>query len=265
MRKVYLAILSLLLVCIGCQWQMSPSVVEEKHSDGVVIERFDRVEDLYLTMADFAALQQLKTDYPVQTRTLLENVLQLGPVNDPDICTRWLVYFQDSTLQSLLRDVERQYGDMDDLNRQLTSAFQRLSRLLPGIEAPLVYAQIGSLDQSIVVSDSMLGISLDKYLGSDYPAYLRYGYSERQRSMMTREYIVPDCLGFYLLSLYPLPAVDDTLLERRHWHMMKIQYVVNQAMGRRIFTNDTISQIDKYRKSHPQLTVSELLLLDSIR
>ncbi|MCR5159216.1 MAG: gliding motility protein GldB [Prevotella sp.] len=265
MRKVYLVLLSLLVVCVGCQWQMTHTDAVEKRSDEVVIERFDRVERLYLTMADFAALQQLKTDYAVQTRTLLENVLQLGPVNDPDICTRWLVFFQDSTLQALLRDVEQQYADMDDLNKQLTGAFRRLARLFPDMEPPRVYAQVGSLDQSIVVTDSMLGISLDKYLGADYSAYLRYGYSERQRRMMTREYIVPDCLGFYLLSLFPLPQDADSTRARQRWHMMKIQYVVNQVIGQRVFSNDTISQIEKYRKSHPQLSVAELIMLDSIR
>jgi hypothetical protein len=51
--------------------------------------------------------------------------------------------------------------------------------MLPGIVVPRIYTQIGSLDQSIVVDDSILGISLDKYLGADHPVYLRYGYTEQ--------------------------------------------------------------------------------------
>ena len=78
-----------LMVCLGCQWHMQPSN-EENQTDEVVIERFDRVEIPYLTMADFASLHQMRTDYPVQTRTLIENVLRLGPVNDPDINSRLL-------------------------------------------------------------------------------------------------------------------------------------------------------------------------------
>ena len=237
-------------------------VVEEKKDDGVVVERFDRVEGLYLTMADFAALHQMKTDYPNQTRHLIENVLQLGPVNDPDINTRLLVFFQDSTLQALIKEVERQYEKTDDIERGLTKAFLRLQKMLPGLEIPKVYTQIGSLDQSIVVSDSMLGISLDKYLGADYPAYIRYGYSERQREMMTREYIVPDCLGFYLLSRYPMPESADTLEVQRHWHMAKIQCIVNQAMGRQVFSNPSISHLEKYQKEHPQFSADKLLTLD---
>ena len=262
-RQLFVLALLLMAVCTGCQWQAEKAEEHDQEQD-VVIERYDRIESMYLSMADFAALHQMRTDYPVQTRTLIENVLQLGPVNDPEINNRLLVFFQDSTLQALVAEVERQYKDVGDLNKQLTNAFRRLSKLFPEIQLPHVYTQIGSLDQSIVVTDSLLGISLDKYLGADHPIYLRYGYTEQQRSMMTREYIVPDCLGFYLLSLYPLTDAESLSDEQHLWHMSKIQSVVNQVMGTRIFSNEYIEKLDDYMKSHPEMSTAKMLLLDSI-
>ena len=262
-RQLFILALLLMAVCMGCQWQAEKAEEHDQEQD-VVIERYDRIESMYLSMADFAALHQMRTDYPVQTRTLIENVLQLGPVNDPEINNRLLVFFQDSTLQALVAEVERQYKDVDDLNKLLTNAFRRLSKLFPEIQLPHVYTQIGSLDQSIVVTDSLLGISLDKYLGADHPIYLRYGYTEQQRSMMTREYIVPDCLGFYLLSLYPLTDAESLSDEQHLWHMSKIQSVVNQVMGTRIFSNEYIEKLDDYMKSHPEMSTAKMLLLDSI-
>ena len=262
-RQLFVLALLLMAVCMGCQWQAEKAEEHDQEQD-VVIERYDRIESMYLSMADFAALHQMRTDYPVQTRTLIENVLQLGPVNDPEINNRLLVFFQDSTLQALVAEVERQYKDVGDLNKQLTKAFRRLSKLFPEIQLPHVYTQIGSLDQSIVVTDSLLGISLDKYLGADHPIYLRYGYTEQQRSMMTREYIVPDCLGFYLLSLYPLTDAESLSDEQHLWHMSKIQSVVNQVMGIRIFSNEYIEKLDDYMKLHPEISTAKMLLLDSI-
>ncbi len=260
--RLYCIIISLLLAfCLGCQWQ-SPASGGQQADDGVQIERYDCIERNFVTLADFAALHQLRTEYPEQTRTLIEDVLKLGPANDPDINTRLLLFFQDSTLQALVADVEQQYGDISDLEAQLTKAFKRLGKMLPGFAVPQVYAQIGSLDQSIVVTDSLLGISLDKYLGADYPVYKRYGYTEKQRNMMTRKYIVPDCLGFYLLSLYPMSEEADSVPELRRWHMSKIQSVVNQAMGRKIFANDNIEMLARYRQRHPHTTTHDLLMLD---
>ena len=253
----------LMMALIGCQLQMRPSDEQQKQ-EGVVLDRYDRVESMYLTLADFAALHQMRTEYPLQTRTLIEHVLQLGPVDDPDINNRLLIFFQDSTLQDIINDVARQYENTDMIEKQLVAAFHRLSVMLPGVKMPHFYTQIGSLDQSIVVSDTLVGISLDKYLGEDYPAYIRYGYTPRQRSMMTREYIVPDCLGFYLLSLFPIPENTDTLMDKRHFHMLKIQCVVNKVMDRRVFTNDSILLLDKFFTAHSGYTTEQFLRLDSL-
>lgn len=260
MRKLYLIQLLTLLVCIGCEWRWSKADDSEAGCS-VAVERYDRVECLYLTTGDFSALQQMNTGYPRQTRTLIEDVLKIGRVNDPEINQKFLAYFQDSTLQSLLAEAELQYASMDDINSQLTEAFSWLCKQIPGIAVPTVYAQVGSLDQSIVVAGDQLGISLDKYLGADYPLYRRpdYGYSDQQRQMMTRGCIVPDCLSFYLLSLFPMPANDDSSQVARDMHMGKIQWVVNHSLKRDFFENLYVRTVDRYMKSHTDLNVGQLL------
>ena len=247
-----------MLACIGCQWKYQ-SLEEEEKIGTIVIDRFDRMEYLYLTSGDFAALQQMKTLYPGETRTLIEDVLKLGRVDEPDINFRFLVFFQDSTLQALMKGVNEQYKDVDDLNEELTKCFTKLIAEIPMLEVPRIYTQIGSLDQSVIVGDTLVGISLDKYLGADNPIYHKYGYTEQQRSMMTRKYIVPDCLGFYLLRHFPMPDEAADSLELRHKHMAKIQYVVNQTMGQRIFTNERVVEVERYMRQHREVGYEELL------
>jgi len=259
MRKIYVLFLFVMVACIGCQWHLSSS---DSESDGVVIvERYDIIESLYLTTGDFSALQQMNTSYPQQTRTLIEDVLQIGRVDDPEINVKFLNFYQDSILQTLIASAEQEYANMDDINQALTDAFERLRKMLPDITLPIVYAQIGSLDQSIIVGNGLLGISLDKYLGSDYPLYLRedYGYTEHQRKVMTRQYIVPDCIGFYLLSLYPMPNRALTQKER-DIHIGKVQWVVNKVMKRVVFNTLYTRMVARYMKANPSVTVEQLLL-----
>ena len=237
-----------MLVCIGCQWQLKPHSDDDDDTK-VTVARYDRMESLYLTTGDYSALQQMNTYFPMQTRTLIEDVLRLGKVDDPDINTKFLYFFQDSTLQRLLGDVQRQYADMGDINEGLTDAFERLKKEMPTVELPQVYAQIGSFDQSIVVGHHTLGISLDKYLGADYPFY-RSNYSDEQRRMMTRSMIVPDCVGFYLLSLFPMPFDRELSQHDRDLHMGKIQWVVNRVMRRDIFQNGFVKAVERYMKEH---------------
>ena len=236
LKRFYIFAFLALIACAGCQWHLSPHDDTNSAQD-FTIERYDRIERLFLTTGDFAALQELKTLYPTETRTLIEDVLQLGQVNDEDINSRFLFFFQDSTLQAIIRDVELEFADMSDITTGLLRAFENLQHLLPGIRIPRIYAQIGSLDQSIIVGDGVLGISLDKYLGEDYPLYVHFDYSEHQRKMMTRSAIIPDCIGFYLLSLYP--SADKSV----------VQWTVNQCIGRKFFDNPEILRFDSIAKS----------------
>ena len=150
---------------------------------------------------------------------------------------------------------------MDDINEGLTDAFKYLKKEIPSMEIPEVYAQIGSLDQSVIVGNGMIGICLDKYLGVEYELYMKseYGYSLDQRRMMQRQYIVPDCVGFYLLSLYPMPFDRPLSQAERDIHMGRIQWVVNKAIGREVFRSIYIEKVNQYMKHNKNVGI-ELLL-----
>jgi hypothetical protein len=238
-----------MMLCIGCEWRLKPDKGTAE-SELVTIERYDLIESRYLSTGDFSALQQMNTVYPMETRTLIEDVLRIGHVNEPDINGKFLRFFQDSTLQVLVGDVQKEYADISDISEELSKAFAALKDELPAIDIPRVYTQIGSFDQSIIICGNSLGISLDKYLGADYPFYQNH-YTDRQRSVMNRSMIVPDCLGFYLLSQYPMPKKDSLTQRDRDEHMGCIQWVVNQVTGRDVFDNEFVKAADKrIRKRH---------------
>ena len=244
-----------MLGCIGCEWQLRFDETE------IAVERYDRVQSLYLTTSDFSALQQMNTEYPMQTRTLIEDVLRIGKVDDPQINTKFLRFYQDSTLQMLINEAEQQYANIDDINEDLNKAFQYLKGEIPGIEIPEIYAQIGSLDQSVIVGNGMIGICLDKYLGTEYELYLKpeYGYSLEQRKMMQRKYIVPDCVGFYLLSLYPMPFDKPISQAERDIHMGRIQCVVNKAIGHEFFNSNYVQKVDHFMSRNKNVNIEYLL------
>ncbi len=244
--------------CISCEWHFK---MPGQDDDKVVVERYDRIQSLYLTTGDFSALQQMNTVYPMQTRTLIEDVLRIGKVDDPEINNKFLRFYQDSTLQVIINETQQQYASMEDINKKLTEAFAYLKDNIPDLEMPEVYAQIGSLDQSVIVGNNTIGICLDKYLGADYPLYHKpaFGYSEEQRRMMVRKYIVPDCIGFYLLSLYPMPHNKELSQQERDMHIGKIQWVVDKAMGETIFESKYIQLADNYMKRNKNATVDQLL------
>jgi hypothetical protein len=150
---------------------------------------------------------------------------------------------------------------MDDINQELTSAFTFLKTHIPNVEVPKVYSQIGSLDQSIIVGNNTIGICLDKYLGENYSLYQKpeYGYTKDQQKMMDRKYMVPDCIGFYLLSLYPMPSDRILTQEDRDMHIGKIQWAVNKAVGESVFSSEYVMIVERYMTVNKNATIDQML------
>ncbi len=234
----------MMVFTLGCEFHFKPATANDDKTK-LVVNRYDRLESTYLTTGDFSALQQMNTGYPMETRTLIEDVLKLGEVNDPEINSKFLNFYQDTALQSMISEVQTQYSDMDDINKQLNESFSRLTKIVPKIPLPSIYTQIGALDQSVVVGDQNIGISLDKYLGADYSLYKKF-YTPEQRKNMTRQAIVPDCLSFYILSLYPLHDFETSSQLERDMHMGKIQWVTNHAMNKKVFNNNYVKTVGSY-------------------
>lgn len=251
-------ILIIMGMITGCNYKLKP--FDEVESDTLIvkIQRYDRLESLFLTTGDFSALQQMSTDFPNETRTLVEKILCLGKVDDPEINNKLLAFYQDSTLQAIITEAELQYANVDDLNSQLSDAFHILKSWIPNFKVPLIYTQICALDQSIVVGDESVGICLDKYLGEKYPLYAKY-YDDEQRKMMKREYIVPDFICFYLLSLYPPPFPHDDSQKEMDIHMGKAQWLVNKVMGKQMFKSIYIEKVGAYMAKHPHTSVDQLM------
>ena len=78
---------------------------------------------------------------------------------------RMLEYYSDSTLLTLMHDAEEKFKDLSWVEEKLTKGFKRLKKEVPALFVPHFYAQIAALNQSVVVGDSILGFSIDKYMG----------------------------------------------------------------------------------------------------
>lgn len=196
----------------------------------LVIHRYDRLVDEFVSLNSYTALERMHADYPEETTLLLEDVLTLGSVQDPEIENKLRAYCMNPAVQTLLKDVHDSFPNLDALTKQMNAAFIELKKADPQFRVPKVYAQISALNQSIVVGDSVLGISLDKYLGADYPLYKQYYYSFQRRSLC-RERILPDALFYYLISEYPRPKEEGSTALTTIMFFAKTNWIVAQITG----------------------------------
>lgn len=228
MIRKLLFILSSIVILSSC-------LHDEKQDDYVPdikikVWRYDKLQQEFVTTNSFTALQKMNMNYPKTTKMLIEDVLTLGTVDDIHINDKLQEYYSDPTLLSLMNDATSKFKDMSEIEEKFSVGFKELREHIPGIVVPQFVSLVSALNQSVIIGDSLVAFSIDKYMGQDYSLYKKY-YYDFQSFTMTPERIVPDCFFYYLLSLYPFPQENNQrTLQDVILHHGKIHWIVYQIL-----------------------------------
>lgn len=225
--------ISFLLILIGmllASCGISIGNVAEQKEEEISVLRYDMLLSEYVRSNSFSAMQKLNMVYRQPTKILIEDVLAIGTVKDDTISQRLQRFYSDTTLVRLLADIEVKFPNLDEVEKGLTRGFRKLKKEMPETKVPFIYSQVSAFNESIVLVDTLLGISLDKYMGEDYAPYKRFFYDYQCRSMRP-ERIVPDCFTFFLLSRYGIEFHEGTCLIDLMMYQGKINYIVQNLLG----------------------------------
>lgn len=271
MRKLLFVFLCAILSFSSCQHTAGED--ERKSAHKTVIIRYDKVLNDYVSYNSFSALQRLSGDYRKQTRILVENVLRIGSFKDGNYHLKLQTVYSDSILRHLCDDVLHKYDKLQEQEKKFDAIFARMKKDIPEVRLPVLYTQISALNQSVVVEDSLVGISLDKYMGTDYPLYDRF-FHDYQRESMKPERIFPDVMKYYLMSVYPFPGQEPMTLINQMIYLGKVYYVTLKlldlsSVGEMLnYTSDCVKWCEvnqaviwKYMREHNHLDSDEKVLL----
>ena len=225
-QNIYFILLTILILTNFS----SCDIASEQNSsiEQIHINRFDR--DLYrLITLDTPALQeQIATDYPEMLKVIGLGIFRMQDTQHPDFFDRLVNYYSEPALNQLYQDALKAFESIETIETNLSAGFHYLKTNFPTMQIPAVYMHVSGLQQNVLVDDSLLSISIDKYMGADYPLYKDY-FLDYQLYKMNPDCIVPDYLKAWLLSEYPFTGNDRILLDRII-HEGKIKYIIHQAL-----------------------------------
>jgi hypothetical protein len=135
----------------------------------------------------------LKTKYRDFLR-LFSYVINTGDINDPSFGDFLVRFCTDKLNNDVYLSVMKLYPDISWIERELQDGFRHYLHYFPGRRVPSVYTCITGFNNSIITGDSVLGIGLDRYLGSGSEYYRRLEIYKYLADRMTSENIVPDCI-----------------------------------------------------------------------
>jgi len=155
MKKI--ALCFLIFAClISCKNEDS----NRKAIDAIPIElqihRFDRE----FATAKPSDIPFLKTKYPY-----------LFPKQYPD--SVWTNKIKDTLFQSLYKNVDSVFGDFEMQKKELADLYKHRKFYFSEVKTPQIVTVISEVDYTnkVILTDSLLLLSLDTYLGSKHPFY----------------------------------------------------------------------------------------------
>ena len=171
---------------------------------------------------EFAKLQ---AEHPNITPIYTKNVVQFGHPDSAITHDTYKLFRSNKEVGKLYEDALKIYADVSDIEKDLTEAFRRAKYFLPQFPTPRVYCHVSGLNQSLIVDEEFISLSIDNYLGADYQLYKEIGIYKYQRPNMRREKVAPDYITAWLSSEFSNSLADNLLSDMIRYG--KILYTVS--------------------------------------
>jgi gliding motility-associated lipoprotein GldB len=129
---------------------------------------------------------------------------------------------------TLIRKLESKVAENIDtvqLRAKLETAFKHYKYYFPEKEIPTIYTCISGFNQSVVTSEKLIGISLDKYLGADSPYYDRLALPAYKRRNMNPAKLTSDVMYAWAVTEWPKTDDANNLLSQMVYEGKMIYFV----------------------------------------
>ncbi|MEM9075708.1 MAG: gliding motility lipoprotein GldB [Bacteroidota bacterium] len=191
-----LLIFVFLLSVVGCKKEDETEKKIASLPVDIEVYRFDR---------EFATAQpdeipNLKSKYPY-----------LFPEQFPD--SIWEAKLKDTLQIELSEEVDRAFGTFSQQNEELESLFKHISFYFPNTGIPKVITLISDVryEDRIILTDSLLLLGLDNYLGQDHRFY--EGIASYVAQSLDKKYLVSDVANAFAKKVLKYPR-NRTFLSR---------------------------------------------------
>ena len=172
----------------------------------VEVERFDKL----FANANIDKLQKLKTSYPFMFSKRFNDSVWINRIND--------------TLQQQINsEVQKKFDDFSNIEKELIQMYQHIKYYSNSFQEPRVITVTSDVDyrNKVVVTDSIVLIALDNYLGERHFFYENiYGYIKQN---LNSSQIIPDLADEYASKLI-YQSKRKTLLDEMVYFGKKLYY-----------------------------------------
>ncbi|MFH2095757.1 MAG: hypothetical protein ABIJ16_08635 [Bacteroidota bacterium] len=216
--------LAILFVFSSCKTEDEDFIIDVSHIDpALTTYHFDR--DLFTLDPDclYTTVPEFAMEYGEFFDLFTHRVINIGGMENMAFPDHLKIFLTDKLNIEVYEYTSGIFSDMSLVETELTDAFRYYRYYFPEKTVPSVYYYISRFNQSVVTSDSILGIGLDNYLGPSCDYYYSLGLPSYMRYRMRKEMIVVDAMSGWAMTEFPMEDGDENLL-RHMLYNAKVQY-----------------------------------------
>ncbi|WP_337042081.1 gliding motility lipoprotein GldB [Emticicia sp. 17c] len=210
MKYHILGIFFLVASCFyACQNSASESAGNEADDvdvSGIQVKvNIERLEDSLMKLENPTQLK----DFLARHKVFVETFYQT-PVNDTALIARLDMLIHHPAIHELYQQTQQKFGDLKDLKQEFETAFKHIKFYYPDFKEPRIITTFAGLDNELVVTDSLVIIPLESFIGPkakyrpQHPNYMLRRYD--------KPYIVPTVVTLLSKKYNHIDINDRTLL-----------------------------------------------------
>lgn len=213
------------ILFISCNKSSRFNLTQTNESKALTIIRFDSLLMHADTTDMLNCVRKMYALYPSFTASYAKNIMDTNPDDTLEIARMMSKFLKNPAFKRVNNDVSNVFKNTDSIRSDISTAYSYLNQYLPDVKTPPVYFFVSGFNRSIIIEHDFVGVGLDLYLGSSYPAYTEITYNYLIENMKPSG-IAPDLLASILTANYPFDGNQERLLEKMLYNG-KILYILS--------------------------------------
>lgn len=192
MKCTPILVIFCLLLISGCKTKEVECAFQPETSATKVDLVFNALEDSVLAIKTKQQLVNFFSRHKVMRDVFFNRP---GYPNDSVFINELFQRFTNPSFDTLLLETKRVFNDGAELKKEFAAAFTNLKYYYPEIRLPRIETVITGLESDLFVSDTLIIVGLDYYLGAG--AKYRPNMYEYMLKRYTKEFVVPSAMLLY--------------------------------------------------------------------
>jgi hypothetical protein len=196
----------------------------------ITVQRFDL--DLRAAAFDTAQIPALRQSYGAFLEYFSAGLIGIGVSSRPEYARLLGDFARSPIVEEAYHKVEEIFPSEKTLNEALTLGFKHLLYYFPGLPVPRVYTYISGFNEAVMLTDSAVGVGLDRFLGDTCTLYDRLEFPKYQQRNMRPARIPVVCLQAWLGSEYLPEGNGEGNFLQQMMYEGKLLYVTKKCFPR---------------------------------